>query len=69
MLNWNDIAERALWTALQAAIGALPASVTVAELTDAKAWAAIGMSALAAAVGALISVAKNVVKQHLESDA
>jgi len=69
MFNWRDIAERALWTAVQAAIGALPAGITVSELTDKNGWKVIGLSAGAAVIGALISFAKNVVKQMLEAKA
>lgn len=67
-MDWSDILERAGWTALQAALGALPATISVAVLTSADAWKAIGLTVAAAAIGALISFGKNVVKQRLAAD-
>ena len=43
MMDWKDIVERAGWTALQAALGALPATISVTVLTSADAWRAIGL--------------------------
>lgn len=51
----KNIVERFLWTAVQAFVGSLPATVTLTGHN----LAAIGYSGLTAAVSAVISLAKN----------
>lgn len=63
MYNWYDILERALWTAIQAFLGALPAGFT---LSDLGAWKVAGLAGIGAGVAFLISMVKNLAKQRLE---
>ncbi len=62
--DWYDIAERALWTAAQAFLGALPAGFALTDLNTLRVAAVAGITAGAAF---LISVFKNMAKQHLET--
>lgn len=61
--DWHDILERALWTAVQAFLGALPPGFTLTDFGVAKVAAIAGITA---GVAFLISVLKNVAKQRLE---
>lgn len=54
-LGLVDIAERFIWTFLQAGIGSLPATLTLAG-DDLR---AVGYSALTAGIAAVISLAKS----------
>lgn len=62
-MDWGNIAERAVWTAVQAFFGALP---PVIVLTG-PALRAVGLSAVAAAVAALISFGKNLSMERLKA--
>lgn len=50
-----NIVERFVWTAVQAFVGSLPATVAL----DGHSLGAVGYSGLTAAVAAVISLAKN----------
>ena len=63
-MNWKDIAERSLWTAAQAFLSAFGGSEALSSLGAAKSAALAGAIAAGAA---LLSLVKNVVKQHVES--
>ena len=62
-INWLDLAERAIWTAAQAFLGTF-AAVELTNLADVQVAATAG---LAAAVAALLSLIKNVVRQNVVS--
>lgn len=59
-LDWADIGERALATAIQAFLAAVPVSA-IMELDK-----AVIIGGLMAAIGAALSVVKNVLKQWLD---
>ncbi len=61
MFATKNIIERFVWTALQAFIGALPASValTTDELS------AVGWAGLSAAIASVISLAKNLTAEGI----
>jgi hypothetical protein len=65
--NWRDIMERALWTAIEAGLGALPPGFTLAAAIGS--WKVILLSAATAGIGFLIAVVKNMAKQKLEAAA
>jgi hypothetical protein len=66
MFDWHDIAERALWTAAQAFVGALPSGFV---FTDISAWRVAALAGVAAGIGFLVSVVKNLARQRLEGKA
>jgi uncharacterized membrane protein len=51
----RNIAERFVWTAVQAFVGSLPATFAL----NGRSLGAVGYSALTAAIAAVISLAKN----------
>lgn len=61
----RNIVERFVWTFVQAAIGALPA--TLALTTDDL--SAVGWSALAAGIAAIVSLAKNLTAEGVVTQA
>jgi hypothetical protein len=64
MYDWSDIAERALWTFVQAFLATLP----VAGFgTDWAGWLAFLLSGLMAGIAAVLSLIKNVARQRLEA--
>lgn len=63
-INWSDLAERAVWTAAQAFLGVF-AAVNITDIAEVKSFAVAGV---AAAVAALLSLAKNVAKQRYEAE-
>lgn len=62
---WVNILERLLWTAVQAFLGSMPA--TLALTTDSL--AAVGYAGLTAAIAAVISAAKNITGEQLVTQA
>lgn len=62
-INWQDLGERAVWTAAQAFLGVF-AAVNVTDVVAVKSAAVAG---IAAAAAALLSLIKNVVKQQIEA--
>jgi len=56
-----NIIERLLWTAVQAFLGALPATLAIGS----DDLSAVGYAALAAAIAAVISAAKNATSEML----
>ncbi len=63
MLNWHDILERALWTAVQAFVAAVPAGFV---LTDLGTWKIAGLAGITAGIGFILSTFKNMARQRLE---
>lgn len=62
MTNWQDIIERAVWTAVQAAVSV----VTVVPLiTDVAGWEAAGVAAASAAAASLLSFVKTLAQERL----
>lgn len=51
----KNIAERFVWTAVQAFIGAVPVTFAL----DSKSLSAVGYAGLVAAIAAVVSLAKN----------
>lgn len=62
-IQWGDVVERAAWTALQAFLSAFAGSEALTNLDSLRSTLLAGAVAAGAA---LISLAKNIVKQHLE---
>lgn len=62
-INYRDLAERALWTAVQAFLGVF----TVGSLTDSTELKSAALAGAAAAVSAVLSLVKNLAKQKLEA--
>ena len=58
-MNWHDIAERSIWTAVQAAAGIISATLLAGNAVTVP----VLYTALAVAIAAGISVVKNVVVQ------
>lgn len=61
-MDYKDILERALWTAVQttaATITVLPA------MTDLEGWKAIGISATAAGASAILSALKTIAQERV----
>lgn len=56
-VNWRNVAERGVWTFVQAAVG----TFTVANVFDVAELKSAGALALAAGVSALVSFVKNFV--------
>lgn len=52
MINWKNVAERALWTFLEAFLVALPATISTDTFTGA-AWTSILLSAACAGISAV----------------
>lgn len=63
MIDWKNIAERALWTFLEAFLVALPATVSVDTFGDA-AWKSALLSAACAGISALKTFAIEVIKSR-----
>lgn len=60
-MNWRDIVERAAWTFVQGALGAI---TMVPLVTDIKAWKAVGVAAAAGGMGALLSFLKTLAQER-----
>ena len=62
MTNWRDIVERAVWTFVQGALGA----VTVVPIaTDLAGWEALGVAAATGGIGAVLSFLKTLAQERL----
>lgn len=61
-MNWHDIFERAAWTFIQGALGAITA---VPLVTDVQGLEAVGVAAATGGVGALVSGLKTVAQERL----
>lgn len=61
-MNWHDILERALWTALQGALAALPITELITDVSGLK---ALGIAALTGAGAALLSFIKTLAQERL----
>lgn len=61
-MNWYDILERAAWTAVQGALGAVTA---IPLLTDTHGWSVLGLAAATGAMGALFSFLKTMAQERL----
>jgi hypothetical protein len=64
MVDWKDIVERATKTFWQAAVAALPATLTVGNLDEVR---AVVVSAVIAAGAAVISFVGNTLVQYFGS--
>lgn len=62
MINWKNIAERAIWTFLEGFLVALPATFSVGM--DGAAWKAALLGAAMAGLSALKTFAVEFVQQH-----
>jgi hypothetical protein len=62
MINWKNIAERAVWTFLEGFLVALPATFSVGM--DGAAWKAALLGAAMAGLSALKTFAVEFVQQH-----
>jgi len=62
-LDWNDIMERAVWTAIQAGAGAIPSGSLIFGISG---WRLALGTAATAGLGFLGSTMKNIAKQKLE---
>ena len=60
-INWIDIVERVVWTAAQAFIATF-AAIDFTNLADVQVAATAG---IAAAVAAVLSLVKNVIRQNV----
>ncbi len=60
-IDWSDIAERALWTFVQAFVGAL----AIGSITDFTSLRFAVVAGVGAGLSALISFGKNVVRQRV----
>jgi hypothetical protein len=61
-MNWHDILERAGWTFIQGAVGAITA---VPLVTDISGWEAVGVAAATGGVSALLSLLKTMAQERL----
>lgn len=61
-MDWRDICERAVWTALQGGVGAI---TTVPLVTDVAGWEAVGIAAATAAVSSVLSFLKTLAQERL----
>ena len=61
-MNWHDIIERAVWTFVQGAVGAITA---VPLVTDLHGWEAAGVAAATGGVSALLSLLKTMAQERL----
>ena len=62
-MNWKNIVNRAVWTFVQGALGALVLVQTAP--VDVAGWKAIGLAAGAAGIAALASFVKTVITEYL----
>ena len=62
-MNWHDILERAVWTFVQGALGAITA---VPLVTDVAGWSVLGVAAATGGVSALLSLLKTVAQERLK---
>lgn len=62
VINWKDIAERAVWTFVEGFLVALPASFSVGM--DGAAWKSALVAAAMAGLSALKTFVLEFVKQH-----
>ena len=62
MINWKNIAERAVWTFVEGFLVALPATFSVGM--DGAAWKSALLGAAMAGLSALKTFAVEFVKQH-----
>lgn len=60
-INWKNVAERALWTFVEAFLVALPATITVDTFADA-AWTSILLSAACAGISAVKTLIIDLIK-------
>ena len=61
-MNWYDILERAAWTFIQGAVGAI---TTVPLVTDTDGWAIVAVAAATGGVSALLSLLKTLAQERL----
>lgn len=61
-MDWRDILERALWTAVQSGLATL---TTVPLITDADGWESAAVAAGTAGLGAALSFIKTVAQERL----
>lgn len=61
-MNWTDILERAAWTAVQGAIGAI---TVVPVVTDVDGWEALIVAAGTGAAASLVSFLKTLAQERL----
>ena len=61
-MNWYDILERAGWTFVQGAIGAV---TTVPLVTDVEGWEALAVAAATGGVASLVSFIKTLAQERL----
>lgn len=61
-MNWKDIFERAAWTFVQGALGAITA---LPLLTDLQGWEAVGVAAASGGLGALLSFFKTLAQERM----
>ena len=62
-INIKDLSERAVWTFVQAFIGVF----AMANLNDVAGLKAAAVAATAAGISAVLSLAKNLIKQRVET--
>ena len=62
-MNWHDILERAAWTFVQGAVGAVTA---VPLVTDVEGWSVLGVAAATGGVSAVLSLLKTVAQERLK---
>lgn len=67
MINWKDIAERAVWTFLEGFLVALPTTFSVGM--DGAAWKSAAFAAAMAGLSALKTFAIEVVKMQKGGEA
>lgn len=67
MMNWYNILERSLWTAVETAIAAVPVAQVAAAVAGGNidALEQLALSALGAGAGALLAFIKTVAKERL----
>ena len=61
-MNWHDILERAGWTFVQGALGAITA---VPLVTDVAGWEAAGVAAATGGISAVVSFLKTLAQERL----
>lgn len=61
-MNWQDVFERAGWTFVQGALGAVTA---IPIVTDVEGWAAVGVAAVTGGISSLVSFVKTVAQERL----
>lgn len=61
-MNWKDILERAAWTFVQGALGAI---TILPLLTDLQGWEALGIAAATGGLSSLLSFVKTLAQERL----